>query len=124
MSDTLRVLTVVVVALLALAGCDEDRRAISRDDLPDVPEEPTFTVELSDNGFEPEELSVTTLDLIEFQISDGTHGIRTEDHSIDTGPLFDEETTLIMLTEPGEVELFDTEDDGRSMTVTVTDADG
>lgn len=115
------VLAAMTAMMLALAACDADRRAISRDDLPAVPDEPTATVRLGDDGFDPDVLEVSTDDLIAFEISGDRHGVRTEDHAIDTGPLFDGETTLVMLPEVGEYVLVDTEDDGVSMVVTVTD---
>lgn len=107
-----------VAIVLALAGCDSDRRAISRDDLPSVPREPTVTVEMGDGGFDPSELEVSTEDLVEFSnIGDGDHGIRTEDSSIDTGLLHPGESTFVVFDEAAVYELLDVADDSHTMTV-------
>lgn len=118
-----RLALLATTALLVLAGCDEDRRAISRDDLPDLPDEPTALVELDDDGFAPDTLEVTTADLVEFRnVGEQDHGVRTEDHSIDTGPLFPDEFTLVVFDQPGTYTVVDTEDDDATMTVTVAEA--
>lgn len=120
---TVRLAAAVVACIVALAGCDSDRRAISRDDLPDVPTEPTETVELGDDGFGVGELEVTTRDLVEFvNTGDEDHGIRTADSSIDTGLLFAGESTLVLFDEPDRYELVDVADDDHTMTVLVTEA--
>ena len=117
-------LTAAALAFVLLFGaCDTDRRAISRDDLPDVPSEPTISVELGDDGFDPDDIDATTLDLIEFRnVGDADHGVRTEDHAIDTGPIFPGETTMVILDEPGEYTLLDTADDSETITIRVTEA--
>ena len=108
----------VVVATSLLAACDEDRRAISRDDLPDVPAEPTERVELDDDGFGIAELEVTTADLVEFRnTGDDDHGVRTDDFRIDTGVLFPGESTLVVFDEPGRYQLVDVNDDDATMVV-------
>ena len=61
-------LVLALVAALGLAGCDSERRAISRDDLPEVPAEPDHVVTLDDDGFDLDELEVLTTDLVEFQV--------------------------------------------------------
>ncbi len=114
----------LVVAVASLAGCDADRRAISRDDLPDVPAEPTVTVELGDDGFGTDSIAVTTADLVRFRnVGEQDHGVRTADFAIDTGPLFPDEWTLVVFDEPGDYTVVDTEDDEATMTVTVTESD-
>lgn len=116
-----RLLLVVLVAVLALGACDSERRAISRDDLPDVSAEPTVSVELDDDGFSDETLEITTADLVEFHnIGAENHGVRTEDYAIDTGPLFPDESTFVIFDTAGRYTIFDTEDDGASMEVLVT----
>lgn len=110
----------VIVGLL-VTSCDSDRRAISRDDLPDVPAEATVEVELGAAGFDTDELEVTTADLVEFRnVDDENHGVRTEDYAIDTGPLFPDEFTLVIFDTPGRYTVVDTEDDESTMTVLVT----
>ena len=112
-----RLLGVIVVAV-ALAGCDDERRAISRDDLPDVPSEPTEVVEIGDDGFDTDELVITTEDLVEFRnVGDDDHGIRTEDSRIDTGLLFPGESTLVIFDEPDRYEVIDVADDDATMVV-------
>ncbi len=111
----------LALALLVVAGCDSDRRAISRDDLPDVPADATVAVTVGADGFDPAELEVTTADLVEFRnVGVEDHGVRTEDHAIDTGPLLPDEFTLILFDTPGRYTVFDTEDSGSTMTVLVT----
>ncbi|MDZ7675864.1 MAG: hypothetical protein U5K30_12455 [Acidimicrobiales bacterium] len=110
----------VLVASTVSAGCDDGRRALSRDDLPDVPAEATVVVEIGDDGFDTGTLEIETTDLVEFRnVGDDDHGVRTEDFSIDTGPIFPDEFTLVVFDEPDEYEIIDTEDPDQSMTVTV-----
>lgn len=117
-----RALAVVAVpAAVLVAACDDERRAISRHDLPEVPDGPTVVVSLSDDGFEPDAVTVTVDDLIAFDISGGDHGVRTDDDRVNTGPLLDGERTLVMLPESGDYEILDTEDASHTMSVTVTD---
>ncbi len=109
-----------VLAAVVLSGCDSDRRAISREDLPDVPADATVEVEVGASGFDQEELEITTVDLVEFRnVDDENHGVRTEDFAIDTGPLFPDEFTLVIFDEPGRYTVFDTEDSESTMTVVV-----
>ena len=113
-----RLTALAVLAVAVLAGCDEDRRAISRDDLPDVPAEPTETVELGDDGFMPDELVITTEDLVEFRnVGDDDHGVRTDDFRIDTGLIFPGESTLVIFDEAGRYEVIDVADEDATMTV-------
>lgn len=110
----------VLVLALAVAGCDSDRRAISRDDLPDVPSEPTVSVELGDDGFGVDGLELTTTDLVEFRVvGDENHGVRTDDYTIDTGPLFPGESTEVIFDKPGRYVLVDTADDSVTIDVDV-----
>ena len=116
-----RLLALVFVIGLAVGACDSDRRAISRDDLPDVPAEPTVSVELDADGFSEETLEVTTADLVEFRnVGEENHGVRTEDYAIDTGPLFPDESSFLIFDTAGRYTVFDTEDDESSMEVLVT----
>lgn len=115
-----RVIVGLAVAVI-LAACDSERRAISRDDLPEVPSEATAVVEIGDGGFDTRELDVSTEDLVEFvNAGDDEHGIRTSDSSIDTGLLLPGESTFVMFDEPAEYELFDVADETHSMTVVAT----
>ena len=119
------VLAGALAVTLALAACDSDRRAISRDDLPDVPAEATVSVEIDGDGFSEDTLEVTTADLVEFRnVDDEDHGFRTEDHAIDTGPIFPDEYTQIIFDTPGRYTMFDTEDDTTTMDVVVTEPTG
>lgn len=120
----MRPLVAAIAALtLVLTGCDSDRRAISRDDLPDVPGEPTVSIELGDDGFDVDELDLTTADLVEFRnVGDDDHGIRTDDYAIDTGPLFPGESTEVIFDRPGRYTVVDTADDSATLDVTVEDA--
>ena len=116
-----RLFAAALVVGLALGACDSDRRAISRDDLPDVPAEATVSVEIDADGFGEDTLEVTTADLVEFRnVDDDNHGVRTEDYAIDTGPLFPDESTFVIFDTAGRYTVFDTEDDGSSMEVVVT----
>ena len=107
-----------VTAALVLGACDDERRAISRDDLPEVPDEPTHVVALTDDGFEPDELTVTTDDLVEFRnVGDDEHGVRTAGSVIDTGLLLPGESTEIVFDQPDRYEITDAGDDAHTMTV-------
>ena len=117
MTRTVRALLLAAVVGAALAGCDSDRRAISRDDLPDVPEDPNHVVELGDDGFDVDELEVTTGELVEFRIvGEDDHGIRA-DTRIDTGLLFPGESTFVIFDEPGAYEVVDVTDEDQVLRV-------
>ncbi|HEU5083604.1 MAG TPA: hypothetical protein VFU14_09715 [Acidimicrobiales bacterium] len=117
-----RTLALVALAAGLLAGCDSDRRAISRDDLPDVPEEPDHVVELGDDGFDVDELQVSTDELVEFRIvGEDDHGIRA-DTRIDTGLLFPGESTFVIFDEPGPYEVEDVTDDEQVLRVESVEA--
>jgi plastocyanin len=121
MTGTRPVLATLAVLIVVLAGCDSDRRAISRDDLPDIPSGPTVTVELTADGFDPDELEVTTVDLVEFDnVDDENHGVRTEDFAIDSGPLFPGESLQVIFDTPGRYTVVDGVGDEATMTVVVT----
>ncbi len=110
----------VALVLTALLGtaCDSERRAISRDDLPDVPSEPDHVVELGDDGFDTDELEVLSSDLVEFRIvGEEDHGIRA-DTRIDTGLLYPGESTFVIFDEPGDYEVTDVTDDDQVLQVT------
>ena len=109
--------TALAVALL-LGACDDDRRAISREDLPEVPDAPTHVVEVSEDGFDPDELTVSTEDLVEFRnVGDEDHGVRTEGSAIDTGLLLPGESTEIVFDQPDRYEITDAGDDSHTMVV-------
>lgn len=109
---------VALAGVLLLGACDDERRAISRDDLPDVPDEPTQVVEMSDDGFDPDELTVTTDDLVEFRnVGDDDHGVRTQGSIIDTGLLLPGESTEIIFDRPDRYEITDVGDEDNTMTV-------
>ncbi len=117
-----RTVAALVVPALLAAGCSSDRRAISRDDLPEVPDEPTHVVVLDDDGFDVDELDVTTEDLVEFRIEgDDDHGIRA-DVRIDTGLLLPGEATLVVFDEPGRYEVVDVTDEDQVLVVTSVEA--
>jgi hypothetical protein len=111
-------LAAALALLLALGtACDSERRAISRDDLPDVPSEPDHVVVLGDDGFDLDQLEVTTEQLVEFQIvGEDDHGIRA-DTRIDTGLLFPGESTFVIFSEPGTYEVVDVTDDDQILIV-------
>jgi hypothetical protein len=112
-----KALVLAVFATALLAGCDSDRRAISRDDLPDVPAEPDHVVELGDDGFDTDQLDVTTDELVEFRIvGEDDHGIRA-DTRIDTGLLFPGESTFVIFDEPGAYEVVDVSDEDQVLRV-------
>lgn len=106
-----------LATLLVLAGCDSDRRAISRDDLPDVPSEPDHVVVLGDAGFDADDLEVLNTDLVEFRITgEDDHGIRA-DTRIDTGLLFPGESTFVIFDQPGTYEVVDVTDEDQILQV-------
>lgn len=108
----------LTAAALLGTACDSDRRAISRDDLPDVPAEPDHVVELGDDGFDVDELEVLSTDLVEFRIvGDDDHGIRA-DTRIDTGLLLPGESTFVIFDQPGDYEVVDVTDEDQQLQVT------
>lgn len=114
---------VALVAAVTLTACDSDRRAISRDDLPDLPEMPQHVVELGDDGFDRERLEVRTDELVRFVVTGRSdHGIRA-DSRINTGPLFPGEDTVVMFSEADTYTVVDSENEGPTLTVVATDPD-
>lgn len=114
----------LVAGALAIAGCDADRRAISRDDLPEVPAEPDHVVDLGDDGFSVDELEVGTDELVEFRnVGDDDHGIRA-DTRIDTGLLLPGESTFVIFDQADTYEVVDVADDDHVTTVEATDPPG
>lgn len=108
---------VVTAVVLFSSACDSDRRAISREDLPDVPSEPDHVVDLDDSGFDTDELQVLETDLVEFRIGGrDDHGIRA-DTRIDTGLLFPGESTFVIFDEPGTYEVVDITDEDQVLVV-------
>ena len=106
-----------LATLVLLAGCDSDRRAISRDDLPDVPSEPDHVVVLGDAGFDADDLEVLNTDLVEFRITgEDDHGIRA-DTRIDTGLLFPGESTFVIFDQAGTYEVVDVTDEDQKLRV-------
>ncbi len=117
----LRSIAVLVLLAAATSGCSSDRRAISRDDLPDVPSEPTAVVHVDEDGFRPDRVEVGTDGLVEFRNDgDEDHGIRTEDFAIDTGLLQPGESTDVRFDRPATYEISDPADDRHTMTVVAT----
>lgn len=111
-------LALVLTLGVTAAGCDSDRRAVSRDALPDVPAEPDHVVVLDSSGFDPDELEVGTDELIEIRIEgDEPRGIRTEEHEIDTGMLLPGETTSVIFDEEARYVVTDLADDDHTMVV-------
>ena len=115
------VLAVAVAALVLVAGCDNERRAISRDDLPHLSDTPAEVVHLGDDGFDVDEIQVTTSDLVEF-VNSGTvdHGVRTADSAIDTGPLLPGESTVVLFDDASTYQITDVADEAHVMTVVAT----
>lgn len=117
--------SVVVAAAVAvgmLAGCDSERRAISRDDLPEVPDEPTVVVELGPDGFEPATLDVTTDDLVAFDVvGDDDRGVRTTDDEINTGLLLPGERTYVVFDRADTYDVRDISDEDAALIVTATE---
>ena len=116
--SALAVLAAVVTgAALLGSACDSDRRAISREDLPDVPSEPDHVIDLDDDGFDTDAVQVLSTDLVEFRISgEDDHGIRA-DTRIDTGLLFPGESTFVIFDEPGTYEVVDITDEDEVLLV-------
>lgn len=111
-------LVLATVAAFGLAGCDSERRAISRDDLPEVPSEPDHVVTLDDSGFDTDELELLTTDLVEFRIEgDEPRGIHTEDHGIDTGLLLPGESTFVIFDEAARYIVTDSADSGHMLVI-------
>lgn len=111
-------LVLAVVATLGLAGCDSERRAISRDDLPEVPAEPDHVVTLDGDGFDLDELEVLTTDLVEFQVEgDEPRGIHTEDHGIDTGLLLPGESTFVIFDQEDRYIVSDSADSDHMLVI-------
>jgi plastocyanin len=111
-----------VACLLVLGACDSDRRAISRDDLPEVSAEPAQVVEVDDRGFDADSIEVRTDELVQFvNAGDEEHGVRTGDARIDTGLLLPGETTYVVFDEARRYDLVDVADRDHTLTVIATE---
>lgn len=119
-----RPLLAATLLAFALAGCDSDRRAISRDDLPDVPDVPDHVVVIDDDGIDIDELDVLTSDLVEFRIQgDADRSVRArldDELLIDTGLLFPGETTIVVFDRVGTWTVDDGSDASDELVVTST----
>lgn len=113
--------TVLVVLALATAGCDDDRRAISRDDLADVDTEPERTLVVDDDGFRPAAIEVEVGTLLAVTNEGGdVHDVRSE--PFDTGQLEPGDVTYVVVSEIGRFTVTDRRNPEATATLTVTDA--
>lgn len=120
-----RLVAALAAASLVVAACDSDRRAISRDELPDLPDQADHLVVLDADGFDPERLEVLTTDLIEVRVEgDDSRGIQTEDRSIDTGLLLPGESTFVVFDEEASYTINDSADGAHVLEIIAVSPDG
>ena len=108
----------MLVLASAGAGCSDDRRALSPDDLPGRPVA-VIEVTVSDGGFAtPTDDTVRVGDSIAITVAGGPVTVRSDDLPLDTGPLLDGESVLVAFDEPGRF-AFTTTADGTPLTIDV-----
>lgn len=118
---TARLLAAFAAVALCLTACDSDRRAISRDDLPELSDSADHLVVLDDDGFDATQLEVLTTDLVEFRVEGAEpRGIQTDDRSIDTGLLLPGESTFVVFDEESAYKITDSVDSGHMLEITAT----
>lgn len=117
-------LPAVLLAAVLVTGCSEDRRFPTAEDLPEVDFTPDHVVTVDAGGFEPDELTVRSGEVVLLvNEGDGRHSFSAEKR-LETGPMEPGEETVVVLEAPGEIEYVDqaggTGNEGRI----VVEADG
>lgn len=111
-----RALAALAVIAVTVGACDSDRRAISRDDLPQLRDDAAVVV-LDDDGFDLDELDVSTVDVVTFRIEGSTpRGIRAGT-TIDTGLLPPGSETDVVFDDPADYRVVDVADDDHELLV-------
>jgi plastocyanin len=111
----------VAVLLAATAGCGSaDPSPPTPSDLEEIDLSVDHTIVVDDDGFDPDTLEITAGEVIQV-VNEGEseHSLTAEDRRFDTGSMQPGDDTTLVLTEPGEVTVFDTADPDHTATITV-----
>jgi plastocyanin len=111
----------VAVLLAATAGCGSaDPSPPTPSDLEEIDLSVDHTIVVDDDGFDPDTLEITAGEVIQV-VNEGEseHSLTAEDRRFDTGSMQPGDDTTLVLTEPGEVTVFDLADPDHSATITV-----
>jgi plastocyanin len=111
----------VAVLVATTAGCGSaDPGPPTPSDLDEIDLSVDHTIVVDDDGFDPETLEITAGEVIQV-VNEGEseHSLTAEDRRFDTGSLQPGDDTTLVLTEPGEVTVFDLADPDHSATITV-----
>lgn len=116
----MRRVAALVLVLLTAAACNSDRRSPGSELFDEVDLEPVATISITDDGFDPGELTVTAGDAFTVR-NTGTkaHTFSIEDPLIDTGDLDPGESTLIRLDTAGDRVATDRHNEHAELDITV-----
>jgi plastocyanin len=108
---------------LSLAACNSDRRAPGSELFDEVDLKPVATVKITDDGFDPGELTITAGDAFTVK-NTGTeaHSFMIEEPLVDTGDLEPGESTLIRLDTAGDRIATDRRNEHAELEITVKPA--
>jgi plastocyanin len=101
------VLAGLSVAVLLGAGCSEDRRSPTAEELRGGDTTPDHVIRVDGDGFEPDDLTVGPGDIVEV-VNDGddVHSLSSGSR-VDTGAMEPGESVTLILREAGEIEFTD-----------------
>ena len=119
----MRLAATPVAVLLLLAACgDAAPSSPTAADIDSVDVMPTHTITVDDDGFDPSELTVGAGEVVLLvNEGDGPHSFTAVDR-FDTGRLEPGKNTTLVLTEPGEITIYDLTNPDHEGTLTITAA--
>jgi plastocyanin len=109
------------VLVTTLAGCGSaDPSPPTASDLEEIDLSVDHTIAVDDDGFDPATLEVTAGEVVRI-VNEGesAHSLTAEDRRFDTGRMQPGDDATLVLTEPGEVTVFDVADPEHTATLTV-----
>ena len=117
----MRLVAIAALGALLLSSCvDSAASPPTPSDLADIDLSPDHTLTVSEDGYDPTELSVETGEVILLvNDGDGPHSFTADDQSFDTGRMLPGEETTLVLTEPGTHDFHDVEAPEHEATLTV-----
>lgn len=117
----LAVLTLAVVAATLGGACDSGKRDPGPDLLDQVDVEPEITINVDEQGFQPNTLTVQVGEAFEIaNTGEKAHRFLIEEPYVDTGLLLSGESSVIVLTTTGTVTADDSENPGATLNIEVT----
>ena len=113
------------VLLTAAAGCGSaDPSPPTQSDLEEIDLSVDHTIVVDDDGFDPTTLEITAGEVVRVvNEGDSEHSLTADDRRFDTGTIQPGDDTTLVLTEPGEVTVFDLAEPDHEATITVLPQD-